>query len=50
VTIGLHVSANNLPALRLYENEGYEEVSRQRSYLTGHFLGIREWLYLKKGL
>src|SRR3712207_2204686 len=50
VTLGLHVSANNLPALRLYENEGYEEVSRQRSYLTGHFLGIREWLYLKKGL
>ncbi len=47
-TIGLHVSANNLPALRLYENEGYEEVSRQRSYLTGYFLGIREWLYLKK--
>src|SRR5918992_5406590 len=35
-TIGLHVSANNLPALRLYENEGYEEVSRQRSFLTGH--------------
>ena len=49
-TISLHVSANNLPALRLYENEGYEEVSRQRSYLTGYFLGIREWLYLKKGL
>ena len=49
-TIGLHVSANNLPALRLYEKEGYEEVSRQRSYLTGHFLSIREWLYLKKGL
>ncbi len=49
-TIGLHVSPNNLPALRLYENEGYEEVSRQRSYLTGHFLSIREWLYLKKGL
>ena len=49
-TIGLHVSANNLPALRLYENEGYEEVSRQRSYLTGYFLSIREWLYLKKEL
>src|SRR5215211_7119519 len=49
-TIGLHVNANNLPALRLYENEGYEEVSRQRSYLTGYFLGIREWLYLKKRL
>ena len=49
-TIGLHVSANNLPALRLYEDEGYEEVSRQRSYLTGYFLSIREWLYLKKEL
>jgi GNAT superfamily N-acetyltransferase len=49
-TIGLHVNANNLPALRLYENEGYEEVSRQRSYLTGHVLNIREWLYLKKEL
>jgi GNAT superfamily N-acetyltransferase len=49
-TIGLHVNANNLPALRLYENEGYEEVSRQRSYLTGYVLSIREWLYLKKEL
>ncbi len=49
-TIGLHVNANNLPALRLYENEGYEEVSRQRSYLTGYFLSIREWLYLNKEL
>ena len=49
-TIGLHVSANNLPALRLYENEGYEEISRQRSYLTSYFLNIREWLYLKKEL
>jgi GNAT superfamily N-acetyltransferase len=27
-TVGLHVSGNNLPALRLYEDEGYEEVSR----------------------
>jgi ribosomal protein S18 acetylase RimI-like enzyme len=49
-TIGLHVSSNNLPALRLYENEGYEEVSRQHSYLTGYFLNIRAWLYLKKEL
>jgi ribosomal protein S18 acetylase RimI-like enzyme len=49
-TVGLHVSGNNLPALRLYENEGYEEVSRQHSYLTGYFLNIRDWLYLKKEL
>ena len=49
-TVGLHVSGNNLPALRLYENEGYEEVSRQRSFLTGYFLNIRDWLYLKKEL
>jgi RimJ/RimL family protein N-acetyltransferase len=49
-TVGLHVSANNLPALRLYEDEGYEEVSRQRSFLTGYFLNIRDWLYLKKEL
>src|ERR687895_793462 len=49
-TVGLHVSGHNLPALRLYENEGYEEVSRQHSYLTGYFLNIRDWLYLKKEL
>ena len=49
-TVGLHVSGNNLPALRLYENEGYEEVSRQRSALTGYFLNIKDWLYLKKVL
>jgi ribosomal protein S18 acetylase RimI-like enzyme len=49
-TVGLHVSGNNLPALRLYENEGYEEVSRQHSYLTGYFLNIKDWLYLKKEL
>jgi ribosomal protein S18 acetylase RimI-like enzyme len=49
-TVGLHVSATNVPALRLYEDEGYEEISRQRSYLTGYFLGIRDWLYLKKEL
>jgi ribosomal protein S18 acetylase RimI-like enzyme len=47
-TIGLHVSGVNLPALRLYDGEGYEEVDRQRSLLTGYFLGIREWIYLRK--
>ena len=49
-TVGLHVSGNNLPALRLYEDEGYEEISRQRSFLTGYFLNIRDWIYLQKGL
>jgi GNAT superfamily N-acetyltransferase len=49
-TVGLHVNGNNLPALRLYENEGYVEVSRQRSYLTGYFLNMKDWLYLKKEL
>ena len=49
-TVGLHVSGNNLAALRLYEAEGYVEVSRQRSLLTGYFLDIREWLYLRKEL
>jgi GNAT superfamily N-acetyltransferase len=49
-SVGLHVSGNNLSALRLYEGEGYEEVSRQRSLLTGYFLNIRDWLYLKKEL
>jgi ribosomal protein S18 acetylase RimI-like enzyme len=49
-TVGLHVSGNNLPALLLYENEGYEENSRQHSYLTGYFLNIKDWLYLKKEL
>jgi GNAT superfamily N-acetyltransferase len=49
-TVGLHVSANNLPALRLYEDEGYAEISRQRSYLTSYFLNIKEWLYLRKEL
>ncbi|HEX5847879.1 MAG TPA: GNAT family N-acetyltransferase [Rubrobacter sp.] len=48
--IGLHVTADNLPALRLYESEGYREISRQRSLMTSHFLNIREWLYLKKEL
>jgi ribosomal protein S18 acetylase RimI-like enzyme len=49
-TVGLHVSGNNLPALRLYEDEGYEETSRQHSFLTGYFLNIKDWLYLKKML
>lgn len=49
-TVGLHVSGNNLPALRLYEMEGYEEVSRQRSFMTGYFLNIRDWIYLRKSL
>lgn len=49
-TVGLHVSANNLSALRLYEAEGYAEVSRQSSLFTAYFLGIRDWLYLKKAL
>jgi ribosomal protein S18 acetylase RimI-like enzyme len=49
-TVGLHVSGNNLPALRLYEHEGYDVISRQHSYLTGYFLNIRDWLYLKKKL
>ena len=49
-SVGLHVSGNNLAALRLYEAEGYEEAGRQRSFLTGYFLDIREWLYLRKEL
>lgn len=49
-TIGLHVSGRNLPALKLYEVYGYKETSRQRSILTGYFLGIREWIYLQKEL
>lgn len=49
-SIGLHVSGNNHAALKLYENEGYEEISRQRSRLTGYFLGIKDWIYLKKRL
>lgn len=49
-TVGLHVSGGNVPALRLYESRGYEEVSEQRSALTGYFLGIRKWLYLQKKL
>ncbi len=49
-TVGLHVSGNNLSALRLYEAEGYVETSRQRSFFTAYFLGTRDWLYLKKKL
>lgn len=49
-SVGLHVSGDNLTALRLYEAYGYEENSRQRSLLTGYFLGIRDWLYLRKKL
>ena len=49
-TVGLHVSGNNLSALRLYEAEGYKEVGRQRSFMTSYFLNIREWLYLQKEL
>ena len=49
-SVGLHVTGGNLGALRLYEAAGYVEVSRQRSFLTGWFLDISEWLYLKKEL
>lgn len=49
-TVGLHVGGNNLSALRLYEAEGYQEVSRQKSFLTAYFLDTREWLYLQKTL
>jgi GNAT superfamily N-acetyltransferase len=48
--VGLHVSGDNLPALKLYEAYGYEESSRQRSLLTAYFLDIRDWLYLQKVL
>jgi len=49
-TVGLHVSGNNLAALRLYEAEGYKQAGRQRSLLTNYLLDIREWLYMKKEL
>ncbi len=49
-TVGLHVSGNNLAALRLYEAEGYRQAGRQRSFLTGYFLDAREWLFLQKTL
>jgi ribosomal protein S18 acetylase RimI-like enzyme len=48
--MGLHVSGSNLPALKLYEACGYQEISRQRSLFTGYFLGIWDWLYLQKKL
>lgn len=49
-TVGLHVSGNNEAAMKLYGAENYTEVSRQKSFLTGYFLGIRDWLYMKKAL
>jgi ribosomal protein S18 acetylase RimI-like enzyme len=49
-SVGLHVTGGNVAALKLYESYGYEERSRQRSLLTGYFLGIRDWLYLQKRL
>ena len=49
-TVGLHVTGGNVAALRLYASYGYEERSRQRSLLTGYFLGIWDWLYLQKRL
>ena len=47
-SVGLHVSGNNDNARKLYDSEGYEEISRQRSLLTAYALGIRNWLYLRK--
>lgn len=49
-SVALHVSGNNVPAMRLYEDEGYEEISRQRSLLTARFLNIKDWIYLRKPL
>jgi ribosomal protein S18 acetylase RimI-like enzyme len=49
-TVGLHVTGDNVAALKLYESFGYEERSRQRSLLTGYFLSIWNWLYLQKML
>lgn len=49
-TVALHVTNNNHAALKLYESEGYGEVSRQRSLLTSYSLGIKSWLYLRKNL
>lgn len=49
-TVGLHVSGGNYPARKLYESESYGEISRQRSLLTGYFLDIRDWIYLRKDL
>jgi ribosomal protein S18 acetylase RimI-like enzyme len=49
-SVGLHVSGNNEAAIKLYEDENYVEISRQRSFLTGYFLGIRDWIYMRKEL
>src|SRR5919107_1141868 len=49
-SVGLHVTGDNVAALKLYESFGYEERSRQRSLLTGYFLGIWDWLYLQNML
>lgn len=49
-TVGLHVSGNNEAAIKLYEAGSYREVSRQKSFLTSYFLGIRYWIYMKKEL
>jgi len=49
-TMGLHVTGDNLGALRLYEAEGYVQTSRQSSFFAAYFLNIREWIYLKKEL
>lgn len=49
-TVGLHVSGNNEAAINLYKDETYGEISRQRSFITSYFLGIRDWLYMRKEL
>lgn len=49
-SVGLHVSGNNVPAMRLYEDEGFVEVSRQKSFMTAKFLNIRDWIYLRRDL
>lgn len=49
-TAGLHVSGVNFPALKLYEDLGFEEAHRQRSIVTAFTMGIRDWLYLEKPL
>lgn len=48
--LGLQVSGVNFPALRLYEDHGLQETSRQTSLLTRTALGIKDWLYLEKPL
>lgn len=49
-SVGLHVSGNNVPAMRLYEDEGFVEVSRQKSFMTAKFLNIRDWIYLRRDI